>query len=108
MIARDSGDGSGDGSGLLGVLLAKGADPNAATYGEYPGHALPVRRTPLMWYVHACDRAGVEALLQAGAVPDYVNEEDMTALDIAVQVGVQCDDVQALLKKAGAPSASDL
>lgn len=89
----------GSADDVLAALLAAGGDASRATEGQYEGHDLTVRRTPLMWAAFPCWSRGVEMLLDAGADPNYVNEEGQTALDIAKMV--ECPDVAALLVARG-------
>ena len=74
---------------VVELLLAAGADANAETDGEYPGHDLKVRRTPLMWCVHAHNSLpAVRALLRGGAsVSTIQSEEGQTVLDMVKGMG---------------------
>ena len=106
MVCNTSPGLSGCRSSALVVLMC------CALAASFPLLLLPYRAEtgqllPALRYTHACDPTGVEALLLAGANPNFVNEEGMTALDIALHLA-SCDGVQALLIEAGARSASAL
>eukprot|EP01062_Namystynia_karyoxenos_P066084 TRINITY_DN60107_c0_g1_i1.p2 TRINITY_DN60107_c0_g1~~TRINITY_DN60107_c0_g1_i1.p2 ORF type:complete len:189 (+),score=63.86 TRINITY_DN60107_c0_g1_i1:83-649(+) len=100
----------GSAAGIVRALLAAGADPSAATDGNYEGHDRPVRRTPLMWFVGfaACDAEAVSLLIAAGADLDAVSEEGKTVLDYAVGREEACAGATAALEAAGAKHAADL
>jgi ankyrin repeat protein len=93
---------------VIDLLLAAGANPNAHTDGNYPGHKLPVQRTPLMWLVYPCYTDAMKKVVAAGADPNFINEEGKTVLDIAIGQGEPCVQVRADLLSAGAKTAAEL
>lgn len=100
----------GQGAAVVDTLLAARADPSAATRGEYEGHAVPVRRTSLMWFIgfRMCDVQAVQSLLTARADVNYRSEEGKTALDYANERSSDCDEAKEALVKAGALTGGQL
>ncbi len=89
-----------DSMDIIQALLNAGADPSAATDGEYKGHEKRVRRSVLMWFLPHCDVEVTRVLLKAGANVSFVNEEGETALDMARSSGGRCNAVVELLQLA--------
>ena len=75
---------AGSHPGIVKLLLAHGADPNAAQDGGF---------TPLHSAANNDDRESVEALLEAGADPSLANDEGKLPADLA---GEQTRDLVAL------------
>jgi len=67
---------------ILSLLLQNGADPNAKTEFKYNGHEILVNRTPLHWYSHSCDHAGIRLLLLYGADERLRTEEGESSIEI--------------------------
>ena len=84
---------------MVKALVAAGGDVNAVTHGVYPGHKLPVQRTPLMWmvYTRGVGTAPTKALLDAGARVSPKNEEGKTVVDLVRDMKAASADVDDLL-----------
>lgn len=87
MTFSDEGD-----TGVVRVLLALGADPNATTGAPLPGS------TPLTFAAGEAHAGVVLALLHAGADPNVTNSRGVTPLCLALHMaGVNEQVVRALL-----------
>lgn len=79
---------------LLKMLLAAGGDASGVTNGIYEGHAVPVKRSVLMWWLPHCHLDSIEALIAAGADVRFINEEGESALMLANKAGARCSKVR--------------
>eukprot|EP01065_Artemidia_motanka_P030323 TRINITY_DN36338_c0_g1_i1.p2 TRINITY_DN36338_c0_g1~~TRINITY_DN36338_c0_g1_i1.p2 ORF type:complete len:158 (+),score=49.31 TRINITY_DN36338_c0_g1_i1:50-523(+) len=87
----------GGAAAVIPVLIAAGADPNAASDG-YDGQGLPYHRTPLMWAMPLCDADVTRALIAGGA---RAATRDGDGRDSVDQAAEQCgvgSEVHRLLR----------
>jgi ankyrin repeat protein len=71
---------------ILRFLLQNSAEVNKQTGYQYEGHNIIVKRSPLHWYVYACDVVGVRELLKYGADPLLLTEEKESSIDVVKKI----------------------
>ena len=94
---------------ILRFLLQNSAEVNKQTGYQYEGHNVIVKRSPLHWYVYACDVVGVRELLKYGADPLLLTEEKENSIDIVKKIieattgdpqGIKCRKVLKMMEEA--------
>jgi hypothetical protein len=82
---------------ILKMIIDAGGKVNSATDGVYEGHAKPVRRSPLMWYVHGEELLPKHQITRAFTrrSPRHYPDFEFSSIFIGLDVGCDSPNLKA-------------